>query len=156
MLERLSWWKHILSRLVIAHMPASTLVRYMCWPYGAMAMASHLSFSFPSHPIFFFGGGGAVGRLASLLSAFLFGRNSVHIVPITSWHVKIAFPHMTDVHRLVSSISTSAPSKQVKSSHLRMYVSTVSGKIKVISRLREVMLNTKTSEVVYSDVILRC
>ena len=121
-----------------------------------MAMASHLSFSFPSHPIFFFGGGGAVGRVASLLSAFLFGRNSVHIVPITSWHVKIAFPHMTDVHRLVSSISTSAPSKQVKSSHLRMYVSTVSGKIKVISRLREVMLNTKTSEVVYSDVILRC
>ena len=156
MLERLSWWKHILSRLVIAHMPASTLVRYMCWPYGAMAMASHLSFSFPSHPIFFFGGGGAVGRVASLLSAFLFGRNSVHIVPITSWHVKISFPHMTDVHRLVSSISTSAPSKQVKSSHLRMYVSTVSGKIKVISRLREVMLNTKTSEVVYSDVILRC
>lgn len=118
-----------------------------------MAMASHLSFSFPSHPIFFFGGG---GRGASLLSAFIFGRNSVHIVPITSWHVNIAFPHMTDVHRLVSSISTSAPSKQVKSSHLRMYVSTVSGKIKVISCLREVMLNTKTSEVVYSDVILRC
>lgn len=37
-----------------------------------------------------------------------------------------------------------------------MYMSTVSGKIKVISRLREVMLNTKTSEVVNSDVILCC
>lgn len=155
MLERLSWWKHILSWLVMAHMPASTVVRYMCWPYGAMAMASHLSFPFPSHPIFFFGELGGEGG-ASLLSAFIFSRNSVHIVPITSWHVNIAFPHMTDVHRLVSSISTSAPSKQVKSSHLRMYVSTVSGKIKVISRLREVMLNTKTSEVVNSDVILRC
>ena len=54
------------------------------------------------------------------------------------------------------SISTGARSIQVKSSHLRMYVPTVSGKIKVISRLREVMLNTKTSKVVYSDVILCC
>ena len=63
---------------------------------------------------------------------------------------------MTDAHRPVFSISTGARSRQVKSSHLRMYVSTVSGKIKVISRLREVMLNTKTSEVVNSDVILCC
>ena len=117
-----------------------------------------LIFHFLSHPTLFsfLGGGGGGGPGASLLAAFIFGRNSVHIVPITSWHVNITFPHMTDVHRLVSSISTSAPSKQVKSSHLRMYVSTVSGKIKVISRLREVMLNTKTSEVVNSDVILRC
>ena len=63
---------------------------------------------------------------------------------------------MTDAHRLVFSISTGARSRQVQSSHLRMYVSTASGKIKVISRLREVMLNTKTSEVVYPNVILCC
>lgn len=127
MLERLSWCKHILSWLVIAHMPASPAVRYICSPYGAMAMACHISFSFPSHPTFFFGGGEWGGGGVSLLSAFILGRNSVHIVP-----------------------------KKVKSSHLRMYMSTVSGKIKVISRLREVMLNTKTSEVVNSDVILCC
>ena len=30
MLERLSWCKYILSWLVIAHMPASPLVRYIC------------------------------------------------------------------------------------------------------------------------------
>ena len=48
-----------------------------------MALASHLSFSFQSHPIFF---------RASLLSAFIFGRKSVHIVPITSWHVNMPLP----------------------------------------------------------------
>lgn len=62
MLERLSWYKHILSWLVIAHMPASPAVRYICSPYGAMAMAPHISFSFPSHPTFFFWGGGVGGR----------------------------------------------------------------------------------------------
>ena len=30
MLERLSWCKHILSWLVMAHMPASLVVRYIC------------------------------------------------------------------------------------------------------------------------------
>ena len=121
-----------------------------------MAMASHLSFSFPSHPIFFFGGGGGGGAgCQSSLGVFIRSQLSSYRAN-HQLACENRLPHMTDVHRLVSSISTSAPSKQVKSSHLRMYVSTVSGKIKVISRLREVMLNTKTSEVVYSDVILRC
>ena len=148
MLERLSWWKHILSRLVIAHMPASTVVRYMCWPYGAMALASHLSFSFQSHPIFFF---------VPVFSRLLYSVASQYIScqsPVGMW--TCPFPLITDAHKPIFSISTGARSIQVKSSHLRMYVSTVSGKIKVISRLREVMLNTKTSEVVNSDVIMCC
>lgn len=151
MLERLSWCKHILSWLVMAHMPASLVVRYICWPYGAMAMASHLSFSFPfSFSFFFF-------LFVPVFSQLLYSVATQFISyqsPVGMW--TSPFPLITDAHRSVFSISTGARSRQVKSSHLRMYVSTVSGKIKVISRLREVMLNTKTSEVVNSDVILCC
>lgn len=151
MLERLSWCKHILSWLVMAHMPASLVVRYICWPYGAMAMAAHLSFSFPfSFSFFFF-------LFVPVFSQLLYSVATQFISypsPVGMW--TSPFPLITDAHRPVFSISTGARSRQVKSSHLRMYVSTVSGKIKVISRLREVMLNTKTSEVVNSDVILCC
>ena len=143
--------------LVIAYRPASLVVRYICWPYGAMAMASYLSFSFPSHPIFFFffwgGGGGAMPVFSRLLYSVATQFISCQS-PVGMW--TSLFPLITDAHRPMFSISTGARSRQVKSSHLRMYVSPVSGKIKVISRLREVMLNTKTSEVVNSDVILRC
>ena len=87
MLQRLSWCKHFLSWLVIAHicpllLLLDTYVDHMeSWP---------LIFHFRSHPTLFFGGEGGGG--ASLLSAFIFGRNSVHIVPITSWHVNIPLP----------------------------------------------------------------
>lgn len=149
MLERLSWCKHILSWLVITHMPASPAVRYICWPYGVMASYGLSSFIFvPIPPLFLF---------VPVFSRLLYSVATQFIPcqsPFGMW--TSPFPLMTDAHRPMFSISTGARSRQVKSSHLRMYVSTVSGKIKVISRLREVMLNTKTSEVVNSDVILCC
>ena len=146
MLERLSWCKHVLSWLVIAHicpllMLLDTYVDHMeSWP---------LIFHFRSNPTPFF--------FVPVFSRLLYPVATQFIScqsPVGIW--TCPFPLITDAHRPMFSISTGARSIQVKSSHLRMYVPTVSGKIKVISRLREVMLNTKTSKVVYSDVILCC